>query len=128
MFVMQCKKILNLSVKNLISFKGRSSRSEFIIKILCLMLLGSIINDVYGINKIYKINWLIVFLVGIYTLILLMYCVQIIPLIHRRLHDLNLSGWWQLMMIIPCGQLMMIGFIFFKGTEGRNKYGDPPEY
>lgn len=92
------------------------------------MLLGSIINDVYGINKTYKINWLIVFLVAIYTLILLIYCVQIIPLIHRRLHDLNLSGWWQLMMIIPCGQLMMIGFIFFKGTEGPNKYGDPPEY
>ena len=47
---------------------------------------------------------------------------------HRRLHDLNASGWWQLITFIPFGQILMIGFIFFKGTPGPNKYGEPPEY
>ena len=53
---------------------------------------------------------------------------QVFFVTHRRLHDLNTSGWWQLITFIPFGQILMIGFIFFKGTDGPNKYGPPPEY
>ena len=40
--------------------------------------------------------------------------IQIFFVTHRRLHDLNASGWWQLVTLIPSGQLLMIGFIFLK--------------
>jgi len=53
---------------------------------------------------------------------------QVFFVTHRRLHDLNASGWWQLITFIPFGQILMIGFIFFKGTKGTNRYGESPKY
>ncbi len=51
----------------------------------------------------------------------------------RRLHDLNKSGWWILLMLlngIPyVGFLVSIGFIVicaFRGTIGPNRYGEDP--
>jgi uncharacterized membrane protein YhaH (DUF805 family) len=45
----------------------------------------------------------------------------------RRLHDLNMSGWWYLAFLIP-GINVILGLIllFFKGTEGPNRYGTDP--
>ena len=47
---------------------------------------------------------------------------------HRRLNDLNSSGWWQLATFLPLGQIFILGFIFFKGTQGVNEYGEEPKY
>ena len=48
-------------------------------------------------------------------------------LLIRRLHDLNRSGWWALIMLIPLVNLLFAVYvIFFKGTEGPNKYGPDP--
>ena len=45
----------------------------------------------------------------------------------QRLHDLNQSGWWWLLMIIPLINIgMMIWLVFFPGTEGSNNYGKHP--
>lgn len=127
MFVMQCKKINNILFKGLLTFKGRASRSEYISKILMLVFLGGLSKDIFYFIDNHNNN--LFYILGIiYSFIGILYLIQIIPLNHRRLHDLNCSGWHQLIAFIPFGQLMMIGFIFFKGTEGTNKYGDPPEY
>lgn len=69
----------------------------------------------------------VIFLFVIVVLLILSIA-QMFFVTHRRLHDLNASGWWQLITFIPFGQILMIGFIFFKGTPGPNKYGEPPEY
>ena len=48
-------------------------------------------------------------------------------LLIRRLHDLNRSGWWALIMLIPLVNLLFAVYvIFFKGTKGPNKYGPDP--
>ena len=42
----------------------------------------------------------------------------------RRLHDLDMSGWMQLIFYIPIiGQLFMLYVIFVPGTNGHNTYG-----
>lgn len=42
----------------------------------------------------------------------------------RRLHDLDMSGWMQLVFYIPViGQLFMLYVIFVPGTNGHNTYG-----
>jgi uncharacterized membrane protein YhaH (DUF805 family) len=47
-------------------------------------------------------------------------------LIIQRLHDLDKSGWLSLIILVPLANLFLLVFlIFFKGTEGRNKYGLP---
>ena len=44
----------------------------------------------------------------------------------RRLNDLNRSGWWFLLFIIPLVNLALaIYMLFFPGTTGSNNYGSP---
>lgn len=47
----------------------------------------------------------------------------------RRWHDLNKSGWWVLINLIPIVgglySLIMLGFM--GGDQGHNSYGAPPE-
>lgn len=42
----------------------------------------------------------------------------------RRLHDMNASGWWSLLMIVPLVSMIMYLVLAFKaGTDGPNRYG-----
>jgi uncharacterized membrane protein YhaH (DUF805 family) len=44
----------------------------------------------------------------------------------KRSHDLDYTGFFALLLFVPCVQLwplVMLGFI--RGTEGDNKYGKP---
>ena len=67
-----------------------------------------------------------VFFMFVLCIALYLSIIQVFFVTHRRLHDLNTSGWWQLITFVPCGQLLMIGLIFYKGTPTTNKYGEPP--
>lgn len=45
----------------------------------------------------------------------------------RRLHDLNRSGWWVILLFIPWVDLIAgLYVIFAPGTVGKNDYGDDP--
>jgi uncharacterized membrane protein YhaH (DUF805 family) len=45
----------------------------------------------------------------------------------RRLHDINRSGWWQLIGLIPVvGWIVLIVFCTQEGESGDNQYGAPP--
>lgn len=45
----------------------------------------------------------------------------------RRLHDLNQSGWWLLLVFIPFANIIFILFMLFaRGNDGANQYGQPP--
>jgi uncharacterized membrane protein YhaH (DUF805 family) len=45
----------------------------------------------------------------------------------RRLNDMNRSGWWFLLFIVPLINLIMtIYVIFFPGTQGSNNFGPAP--
>ena len=45
----------------------------------------------------------------------------------RRLHDLDKSGWWYLLVLIPIiGALVLLYFFVQKGTAGANRFGPPP--
>lgn len=42
----------------------------------------------------------------------------------RRLHDIDRSGWWQLIMFVPLiGVIVLIVFWCTAGTRGRNRFG-----
>jgi uncharacterized membrane protein YhaH (DUF805 family) len=53
------------------------------------------------------------------------YCGVILGI--KRLHDLDKSGWFLLILFIPIiGLLMVIYLLFFPGTPGPNRFGPPP--
>lgn len=44
----------------------------------------------------------------------------------KRFHDLNMSGWFNILTLIPfVGFIFGILLIFVAGTDGANKYGEP---
>ncbi len=44
----------------------------------------------------------------------------------KRLHDLDKSGWWSLLALIPFANIIIaIYLLFFKGTQGPNRFGPP---
>jgi len=89
---------------------------------------------------------------------MLIYTIQVFFLNHRRLHDFNASGWWQLLIpfipfviciikvqfpitislvqsfLLVMPLFLLLPYILFiplsiiKGTDGVNDYGEPPEY
>jgi len=45
----------------------------------------------------------------------------------RRLNDLNRSGWWMLLLIVPLVNLILVIYmIAFSGSDGSNKWGAAP--
>ena len=64
-------------------------------------------------------------LVYIVLLIVIVYC-SIVMMI-KRLHDLDMSGWFTLLSMIPIvGLIFYIYLLFAKGTPGPNRFGTPP--
>jgi uncharacterized membrane protein YhaH (DUF805 family) len=44
----------------------------------------------------------------------------------RRLHDRGQSGWLQLLLFVPCGNIVLLVFWVMEGTPGDNAYGPKP--
>ena len=44
----------------------------------------------------------------------------------RRLHDRGTSGWLQLLLLVPCANIILIIFWVLAGTDGDNIYGPKP--
>ncbi len=44
----------------------------------------------------------------------------------RRLHDLDRSGWWFLLVLTGIGSILLIVWYCMKGTTGPNSYGPDP--
>jgi uncharacterized membrane protein YhaH (DUF805 family) len=45
----------------------------------------------------------------------------------RRLHDINFSGFWILISLIPMGGLVLLVFHVLDSTPGTNQYGPNPK-
>lgn len=45
----------------------------------------------------------------------------------RRLHDLDKSGWWLLLVLVPLiGWIFLLAWFCMKGTAGANRFGADP--
>ena len=102
-------------------FSGRALRSEF--WFFCLFgLLGGIITAIidvmvlgYSAESYGPIN--LIFTVAI--------ILPSIAVTTRRLHDMNKSGWWQLIELTIIGILLIIIWCATEGENKKNKYGSP---
>ncbi len=46
----------------------------------------------------------------------------------RRLHDIDRSGWWTLLILIPLvGYIVLLVFFVKIGTDGPNRFGTDPK-
>ncbi len=62
---------------------------------------------------------------GIYSLAVL---IPSIAVSVRRLHDIDRTGWWLLIALVPLvGAIVLIVFHVLDGTPGPNRYGPNPK-
>ena len=118
---MMLKILLNSFTKNYLKFEGRCSRKEYVLFTTLLLVVFVTTNYLYRAKENYD-N--LGFIFGVFSLYLF---VNDFAITARRLHDLNVSGWWQLILFfIPLAQILFIGLFFYKGTSTTNKYGESP--
>ena len=114
--------------KNWLDFKGRASRGEYWSYTLFMMIFGLLFSA--GLIVLFlKGNalWLdsalgmIVFgIVNLYITILGIF------LSTRRLHDINKSGWWQLLSLTIVGLPVVFYWYLKPADKGENRFGANP--
>ena len=120
-------------MKQLFSFKGRMGRSKFALTFLSCLLLSGL---TYVLERLLlpitepssehtaAMMSLDLFVTGI--LVVLIWCSVWILLASwaKRLHDIGVSGWYQLILLVPFLNYLMMVVFFFPGTIAGNKYGE----
>jgi len=110
------------------NFEGRIDRIQFLIGHLILfaytifvpVLLSMVMVNLFGgtgniVTSLLIIAATIVSIVANFALIV------------KRLHDINLSGWWSLVVLIPyIGIIAVILIYFIPGTPTQNRFGPVP--
>ncbi len=111
------KEAISSGLKNYVNFQGRASRSEYWWFMLFWTICYVITIVIDGIIGIQVVSSLFALGLGLPT----------IGLAIRRLHDLDRSGWWYLICLVPVvGGLVLLYFFVTKGTEGDNRFGADP--
>lgn len=115
-----------------IQFSGRLCRSRFwstyiVSNVLCFSLVvvwGSLFS-LAGDSS----NALILYLAAILVSLAIIYlCLVQFGLGARRLHDIELSGWWQLITLIPYAGPIALIVLFFQDSNPRsNQWGPNPK-
>jgi len=104
--------------QNYVNFSGRSCRSAFWFWVLFTFIVSIVANIVDGA------------LIGMPILGLIWSLAIILPSIAvgvRRLHDIDKSGWWYLINLVPLiGWIVFIVWACTKGTDGANRFGSDP--
>jgi len=99
---------------NYVNFSDRACRSEYwwwFLFVLIVQVVTNIIDAVIGIQLTTVIFSLAVLVPGI-------------ALGVRRLHDLDRSGWWLLLGLIPLvGAIVLLIWFCTEGSEGPNRFG-----
>lgn len=100
------------------TFSGRAQRSEFwwfyLFNVIGSVIVNVIDTAVIGIPAL-SIVWMLGMLIpGIAVSV-------------RRMHDLDKSGWWIFIVLIPIvGIILYIYWFVQRGTVGPNRFGDDP--
>ena len=106
-------------------FKGRSSRSEYWWAILFTNIANIVLNMLLTSLQQSESAITLVLLLLILGLLLFM-LVAIFSLIARRLHDVNKSGWWYLLVFTIIGMIPLLYWFVQKGDEADNRFGSDP--
>ncbi len=98
---------------NYVGFSGRAVRSEYWFWTLFCALVGiatAILDGVTGVPVTNPLFSLATLLPGLAVSI-------------RRLHDLDRTGWWMLILLTGIGAILLIIWFCMEGTQGPNRFG-----
>ncbi len=100
------------------NFQGRASRKQywmFYLFYVIFYIMFAVLDDLLQTGGLFM------------ALFALVSILPNIAIVTRRLHDIDKSGWWQLLIFIPIiGAIVLLVFLVMKGTEGENRFGSVP--
>jgi len=111
---------------SIISFKGRIGRLRYLAYSLGVsLLLMAIMVPFTGLAALSGLpGEMSTIAMIVYSLVNILSIVITVMFAKRRLNDLNRSGWYLLLFIVPVINLLLIIYLlFFSGTDGENDYG-----
>ena len=118
-----------MAFKNYATFKGRARRKEYWMFFLFNMIfaiVAMVLDSLLGLT--FSIEGQSIGYGYIYTAYLLFIIIPSISLLVRRLHDVNKSGWFYWIQLIPLvGQIWILILMVKEGTNGENTYGKDPK-
>ena len=108
---------INICFRKYFNFRDRASRSEYWYYQL-------LITPVYLFSYIPTLSDTTWIFLGLFFLLTL---IPSFAVAVRRFHDIDKSGWFILISVIPLvGWIIMLVMLAGKGTEGKNRFGDYP--
>ncbi|WP_347709221.1 DUF805 domain-containing protein [Stakelama marina] len=126
-----------LPLKRYFQISGRSRRMEYWMFYLFTILVGvaaTMADRVIGVGALWSsgFDW------GVYahwtvdgpfsTAASLFFFIPGITVAVRRLHDIDRSGWWLLLIFVPVlGWILLLIFMLLDGTQGTNRFGPDPK-
>ena len=107
-------------------WNGRINRQPYNIMCFVLYILNLICCGI-GSDEMDSFDNVDIALGLVFFALVIVVSVSILSLTVRRLHDLNLSGWWTLICLVPLvGIIFNLVLAFKQGTNGQNYYGPDP--
>lgn len=113
---MNFSEAISAGFSNYVNFSGRARRSEYwywTLFVVLVTIAANILDTFATFGLASLITGLGLLLPGLAVSI-------------RRLHDLDRTGWWFLLVFTVVGAIVLIIFACTKGTDGPNSYGPDP--
>jgi uncharacterized membrane protein YhaH (DUF805 family) len=113
------------ALKKYAVFSGRSRRMEYWYFVLFNIIVSIVLGTIDTLLGTLGSGMGVGLLSGIYGLAIL---IPSLAVTVRRLHDIDRSGWWILIALVPLiGTIVLLVFALLEGTPGTNRYGLNPK-
>jgi uncharacterized membrane protein YhaH (DUF805 family) len=106
-------------------FSGRARRAEYWYFVLFNIIVAIVLSLIDTLLGTFDFVQGVGLLSGLYSLAVL---IPTLAVTVRRLHDVDRSGWWIFINLIPLiGTIVLLVFALTDGTPGSNRYGPNPK-
>jgi uncharacterized membrane protein YhaH (DUF805 family) len=113
------------ALKKYAVFSGRSRRKEYWYFVLFSVIVSLVLSAIDLLLGTFSSSTNVGLLSGIYGLAII---VPSIAVSVRRLHDIDRTGWWVLIGLVPViGPIVLLVFAVLDGTPGENRFGPNPK-
>ena len=106
-------------------FRGRIARKSYALSIVFLLILQSAITYQGAQYRFTDFEWNVI--VMLLLVVTTAFFWSILALAAKRFHDLDFSGWFAMIILVPTlNWIVLLALIFIPSKQVTNKHGPPP--